>query len=125
MSNGNMEGDRNVEFARNSICISARAAGVLALDTPYFHFRDRDGLIANAQASKYIGFKGKFAIHPAQVDPINRVFSPSEEETELARRVVEAYEEAERKGRGSTSLDGKVIDVPVYKRAKSLLASLD
>jgi len=118
-----LEGDRNVEFARNTICIAARAAGVLALDTPYFHFRDKDGLVENAQASKTLGFKGKFAIHPAQVDTINRVFSPSKEEIDLARQVVAAYEEAERQGRGSTSLDGKVIDVPVYKRAKALLAS--
>ena len=120
-----LEGDRNVEFARNTMCVAARAAGVLALDTPYFHFRDKDGLVENAQASKYIGFKGKFAIHPAQVDLINRVFSPSEAEIDLARRVVSAYEDAERQGRGSTSLDGKVIDVPVYKRAVALLASLN
>ena len=120
-----LEGDRNVEFARNTICIAARAAGVLALDTPYFQFRDKDGLVRNAQASKHIGFKGKFAIHPAQVDTINRVFSPSDEEVGLARRVVASYEEAERNGRGSTSLDGNVIDVPVYKRARALLASLN
>jgi citrate lyase subunit beta/citryl-CoA lyase len=120
-----LDGDRNVDFARNTICIAARAAGVLALDTPYFQFRDKDGLVRNAQASKHIGFKGKFAIHPAQVDTINRVFSPSDEEFGLARRVVAAYEEAERNGRGSTSLDGNVIDVPVYKRARALLASLN
>lgn len=120
-----LDGDRNVEFARNTICIAARAAGVLALDTPYFQFQDKDGLVRNAQASKHIGFKGKFAIHPAQVDTINRVFSPSDEEIDLARRVVVAYEEAERNGRGSTSLDGNVIDVPVYKRARALLASLN
>lgn len=118
-----LEGDGNVDFARNTLCIAARAAGVLALDTPYFQFRDKEGLIVNAVASKHIGFKGKFAIHPAQVDPINRVFSPTEDEIDHAARVVAAYEEAERKGRGSTSLDGKVIDVPVYKRARELLAS--
>ena len=71
--------------------------------------------------SKRIGFKGKFAIHPAQVDVINEVFSPSAEEIENARRVIEAFEEAERIGRGSTSLDGKVVDVPVVKRAQQLL----
>jgi len=118
-----LEGDGNVDFARNALCIAARAAGVLALDTPYFQFRDKEGLIKNAVASKHIGFKGKFAIHPAQVDLINRVFSPTEDEIDYAARVVAAYEEAESKGRGSTSLDGKVIDVPVYKRARELLAS--
>jgi citrate lyase subunit beta/citryl-CoA lyase len=118
-----LQDDSNVDFARNTLCIAARAAGVLALDTPYFQFRDREGLSANAIASKRLGFKGKFAIHPAQVDSINRVFSPTEEEIEQAERVVAAYEEGERRGRGSTSLDGKLIDVPVYKRALALLAS--
>jgi citrate lyase beta subunit len=94
---------------------------VLALDTPYFAFRNPEGLRHNALASKKIGFKGKFAIHPAQIDMINEVFSPSAAEVEYARRVVEAFEEAERAGRGSTSLDGKVVDVPVVKRARALL----
>ena len=74
------------------------------------------------QAAKQFGFKGKFAIHPAQVDPINTLFLPSAADIEYALRVVAAFEEAERAGRGSTSLDGKVIDVPVVKRARSILA---
>ena len=100
------------------------AAGVLALDTPYFRFRDPEGLQRNAMASRKIGFKGKFAIHPAQIDIINATFSPSAAEVEHARRVVAAFEEAERAGRGSTSLDGKVIDVPVVKRARALLETV-
>jgi citrate lyase subunit beta/citryl-CoA lyase len=71
--------------------------------------------------SRKIGFKGKFAIHPAQIDIINAMFSPTPSEIEYARRVVAAFEAAERAGRGSTSLDGKVIDVPVVKRAMALL----
>ncbi len=94
---------------------------MLALDTPYFQFRDEPGLIENALQSKRIGFKGKFAIHPAQVEPLNSVFSPSPEDVAHAREVVRAFEEAERSGRGSTSLHGKVIDVPVVKRARALL----
>jgi len=77
------------------------------------------------QAAKQFGFKGKFAIHPAQVDPINTLFSPSATDIEHAPRVVAAFEEAERAGRGSTSLDGKFIDVPVFKRARSMLALVD
>lgn len=119
-----LEDDSNVAYARHVLCIAARASGVLALDTPYFQFRNEPGLIDNATDAKRIGFKGKFAIHPSQVDPLNRVFSPSQEELEYAQRVVAAFEEAERNGRGSTSLDGKVIDVPVVKRARDLLASV-
>lgn len=115
------EDDAEVAHARNVMCVAARAAGVLALDTPYFGFRDPEGLQRNAQASRAIGFKGKFAIHPAQVDLINAAFSPSDAEVAHARRVVAAFEEAERQGRGSTSLDGRVVDVPVVKRARDLL----
>ncbi|HEY7494231.1 MAG TPA: CoA ester lyase [Candidatus Tectomicrobia bacterium] len=115
------EDDSEVAVPRSMVCVAARAAEVLALDTPYFRFRDPEGLQQNALASKKIGFKGKFAIHPAQLDTINAVFSPSPAEIEHAQRVVAAFEEAERAGRGSTSLDGKVVDVPVVKRARALL----
>lgn len=114
---------RNVEFARNQMVIAARAAGVLALDVPFFSFKDHDALQADATAAKQLGFKGKFAIHPAQVDTISRTFMPSAEEVAQAQRIVDAYEEAERNGRGSTSLDGEVVDVPVVKRAYALLAA--
>ena len=60
--------DAEIAYPRSVICVAARAANVLALDTPYFSFRDPDGLNQNALASRKYGFKGKFAIHPAQVD---------------------------------------------------------
>jgi citrate lyase subunit beta/citryl-CoA lyase len=69
-----------------------------------------------------MGFAGRFAIHPEQIETINACFAPSPAEIEHARRVVAAYEEAEKRGRASTSLDGEVIDVPVVKRARTLLA---
>lgn len=113
--------ESEVAVARSLVCIAARAANVLALDTPYFQFKDQDGLRRNAAAAKKMGFKGKFAIHPAQVDPLNEAFSPTPSEVEYARRVVAAFEAAEGSGRGSTSLDGHVIDVPVVKRAQAVL----
>ena len=116
-----LEDESEVAFARSQLCIAARAAEILALDTPFFRFRDEDGLRANSAAAKQTGFKGKFAIHPAQIGPINAAFSPSPAQIDYARRVVAAFEAAERIGRGSTSLDGKVIDVPVVKRARALL----
>jgi citrate lyase subunit beta/citryl-CoA lyase len=94
---------------------------VPALDTPYFQFRDEPGLKTSCLAARRVGFKGRFAIHPAQIDTINQCFAPTAEEIEHAKRVVAAYEQAERQGRGSTSLDGRVIDVPVVKRARALL----
>ncbi len=115
------DGDSELAYARGAIAVAARAAGVLALDTPFFAFRDPVALKANSEMSRAIGFKGRFAIHPAQLDIINGVYSPSEDEVAQARREIEAFEEAVAMGRGSTSLDGKVIDVPVVKRAHALL----
>jgi citrate lyase subunit beta/citryl-CoA lyase len=116
-----LEDEAQIAYARQSLCIAARAAHVLALDTPYFKLRDPDGLRANSLAAKSIGFKGKFAIHPEQLGALNECFSPSAAEVAHAERVVAAYDEAERNGRASTSLDGWVIDVPVVKRARALL----
>ena len=113
--------DAELRYARSVIAVAARAAGVLALDTPYFAFRDPDGLRTNSLESRGAGFKGRFAIHLAQIDLINEVYSPSGEQIEHALRVIDAFEEAVSMGRGSTSLDGKVVDVPVVKRAQALL----
>jgi citrate lyase subunit beta/citryl-CoA lyase len=116
-----LDDESNVGFARSTICTAAQAARVPALDTPYFQFRDEPGLKTSCLAARQLGFKGRFAIHPAQIDTINQCFSPTAEEIENAKRVVAAFEQAERQGRGSTSLDGRVIDVPVVKRARALL----
>ena len=111
-----------VHFPRSAVAVASRAAGVAALDSPYVAFRDEDGLRREIQLDLTLGFKGKFAIHPAQLEPINTMFSPRPENVAYARRVVAVWDEAEAAGRGSTSLDGKMIDVPVVKRARSLLA---
>ena len=115
------DSDSELAYARGAIAVAARAAGVLALDTPFFAFRDPIALKANSEMSRAIGFRGRFAIHPAQLDIVNGVYSPSDEELIQAKREIEAFEEAVAMGRGSTSLDGKVIDVPVVKRAHALL----
>jgi citrate lyase subunit beta/citryl-CoA lyase len=116
-----LEDESQIAYARQSLCVAARAAHVLALDTPYFKLRNPGGLRDNSLHAKSIGFKGKFAIHPEQIEPLNECFSPSPQEIAHAERVVAAFEEAERGGRASTSLDGWVIDVPVVKRARALL----
>jgi citrate lyase subunit beta/citryl-CoA lyase len=116
-----LEDESQIAYARQALCVAARAARVLALDTPYFKLRNPDGLRDNALKAKSIGFKGKFAIHPEQIDTLNDCFSPSAQEVAHAERIVGAFEEAEARGRASTSLDGWVIDVPVVKRARALL----
>ena len=109
-------------FARSSVAVAARAAGVAGLDGPFVGFRDPEGLRTDAGAARRMGYTGKFAIHPAQIDVINETFSPDPEDVAYARRVVEAWDEAEAAGRGSLSIDGRMVDVPVVKRAQNLLA---
>ena len=114
-----------VSVARSLVPIAARAAQVGALDSPFVRFRDPDSLRDDAQRARRMGYTGKFAIHPAQLEIINDTFSPSAEEVEYARRVVEAWDAAEAAGRGSLALDGRMVDVPVVKRAQNLLALAD
>jgi citrate lyase subunit beta/citryl-CoA lyase len=110
-----------IVYPRQVIGVAARAAGVLALDTPYVAYRDADGLKRDAGVARGLGFRGKFAIHPSQIGPINEAFAPTEAELEYARRVVSAFKEASESGSGATSLDGKMIDIPVVRRARGLL----
>ena len=117
--------DADLIVPRSTMCIAARAAGIAALDGPFFAFRDGEALRHNAVASRGLGFTGKFAIHPAQIEIIEQAFGPSQEEIDHARRVIEVFEAAEREGRGSTSLDGRVVDIPVVKRARELLQKVD
>ncbi len=111
-----------VYFPRASVPVAAKAAGVASLDSPFVAFRDPEGLRRDAQVARQMGYTGKFAIHPSQLDIINETFSPSPEDMEYARQVVAAWNRAEAEGRGSVDLDGRVIDVPVLKRAQNLLA---
>jgi citrate lyase subunit beta/citryl-CoA lyase len=112
-------------YARSAVAVAARAARVAALDGPFVGFRDPDGLRTDAGAARQMGFTGKFAIHPAQIDIINETFSPHPDDVEYARTVVAAWEEAESAGRGSLSIDGRMVDVPVVKRAQNLLALVE
>ena len=110
-----------IAYPRSAVAVAARAAGVHALDTPYTKFRDPEGLRADAMLAKSIGYKGKLAIHPAQVEVIESVFMPTETEIDRARRVIDAAAKAEAEGRGSVSLDGEMIDMPVILRAQNVL----
>ena len=114
-------GEASLLYARSAVAVAARAAGVEALDTPYLKFRDPDGLRREAGLAKRLGYRGKFAIHPAQIEVIDAVFSPSDQEISRAKRVLEAARIAELEGHGSVSLDGEMIDAPVVTRARNIL----
>jgi citrate lyase subunit beta/citryl-CoA lyase len=92
------------------IVIAARAAKIDAIDTPYFDVKDPDGCEMNARQAKIMGYDGKAAIHPTQVEVINRVFTPTLAEVERAKKVIEVYAKAEAEGKGATQLDGQLIE---------------
>jgi citrate lyase subunit beta/citryl-CoA lyase len=95
---------------RSALVLAARAAGIEALDTPYFEYRDEAGLETSARRARGLGFDGKTCIHPAQVPVVNRVFAPTAGEIERARKVVEALATAAREGRGVATVDGEMVE---------------
>jgi len=112
---------RELEHARSVIATCARAAGLVALDTPWAGIEDIDGLVADAERAKAVGFGGKFLIHPDHLEPVHRVFSPSEGEIAGARRLLTVWDEALAKGEGAVQLDGRMIDRPIAERARRLI----
>ena len=109
-------------FARSYLVWASRLAGVYAVDAPFMlDVKDAEGLSAEARRSRQLGFRGKFCIHPAQVGPVNEIFSPTPEEVERARKIIEAYDLATSKGEGAIALEGEFVDPPVYERAKQVL----
>ena len=115
------ESGDEVAYARSAVCTAARAAGVPAIDTPYVRFRDEGGLRRDCAAARRFGFKGKFAIHPSQIDVINDCFNPLPSEVDWASRIVSAFDQAEQAGTGAVSVDGSMVDAPVVKRARGIL----
>ena len=108
-------------WAKSMIVMGAKAAGIQASDTVFSDINDMDGLIQETRFAKSLGFDGKGLIHPSQIEPVHMVFSPTQEEIEYARKVVDALREAEEKGLGVIALGRKMIDRPVAERAKRIL----
>jgi citrate lyase subunit beta/citryl-CoA lyase len=109
-------------FARASILHAARAAGIEAFDTPWFEYKDLEGLETSARRARLLGFDGKTAIHPSQVPTLNLVFSPTAEEIERARGVVEVMEKALAEGRNVATLGNEMVEALHLKEARRILA---
>jgi len=101
-------------FARSMILNAARAAGIAALN-------NEEGFVAEATIIKKLGFDGKSIINPRQIEPLHKVFMPSEKDLNKARAIMDAIAEANARGSGVASLKGKMIDKPVVIRAQRLL----
>ena len=109
-------------YARSRVVHAAAAAGVDAIDVPWLDLKDFDGLRQEAEASARLGFTGKGAIHPNQIEIINEIFSPSADEIAHARKIVAAFEEA---NTGLVVVDGKLIERPVLRTMERIIAAAD
>lgn len=111
-------------YARARLVNASRAAGIEPpLDTVCPFIKDVDALREDARRARKMGFQGKMVIHPAQVQPVLEVFSPTPEEVEAAEKVVAAFREAEAAGSGVIQLDGKMVEAPVVARARQILST--
>ncbi|NNG27772.1 MAG: HpcH/HpaI aldolase/citrate lyase family protein [Ignavibacteriaceae bacterium] len=105
-------------FARSMVVNAARAAGIQPIDTVYSDVANMEGLKDNVVEAKSLGFEGKGCIHPRQVKIVHQAFAPTDEDITKAKRIVKAFEDAEKKGLGVVSIGSKMIDAPVVKRAQ-------
>lgn len=104
-------------YARTKVVNACKALKVDAIDTPFTDTNDYVGLAEDSRKAKMLGFSGKLAINPRQIDTIHEVYSPTKQEISHALRVMAAKEEAEKEGLGVFSLDGKMVDLPIINRA--------
>ncbi len=115
-------GGSEVAYARSAVVTFAAAYGLQAIDMLWVDFRDGEGLARLAAEGAGLGYSGMQIIHPDQIEPVHKAFTPSPEELAAARRVVEAYEANIAEGRGAFALDGKMVDMPIVKAAQRVLA---
>jgi len=111
-----------MQMALQTILMAARAHGVVAVDGVYNQFKDTDGLRAECEQGRDLGFDGKTLIHPAQVDIANEAFAPAEGEVTLARRQIAAFEEAVAQGEGVAVVDGRIVENLHVETARRTLA---
>ena len=109
-------------FGRSMILLAARAAGIDAIDTVYSDVNNEEGFRAEVELIHQLGFDGKSIINPRQIKTVHEIYTPSEKEIAKAQAVMEAIEEARRKGSGVISLNGKMVDRPIVLRAQRVLA---
>lgn len=112
-------------YARNKVVIAAKAAGIEAVDGPFADFKDEEGYRRECMRAAVLGFTGKWAIHPSQVGIANEVFSPTERQVERARKMIAAYEEAERQGLGAVAVDGVMVDAASARLMKNVTVKAD
>lgn len=107
--------------AQTRMLVACRAYGLRPIDGPFGDLQDPEGYLAAAKRAAVLGYEGKWAIHPSQVDLANKIFSPSEVEVGRAKRILRAMAEAAREGQGAVFLDGKLVDIASIRMAENII----
>lgn len=113
---------QELSFARNMILHAARAAGIAAIDTVYSDVDNVEGFQNEVQQIKQLGFDGKSVINPRQIPLVNAIYTPTDKEIQNAKEVIWGIREAEAKGSGVISVNGKMVDKPIVERAQRVIA---
>ena len=121
----NSRGRAALGMALQHCLLAAKAGGIIALDGVYNAFKDEDGLRAECAEGRDMGFDGKTLIHPAQVAIANAAFGPTDDEIDLARRQIAAFEEAEAEGQGVAVVDGRIVENLHIVTARATLAKAE
>ncbi len=108
-------------YARQAVVTACAAYGLQAIDIVTIDFKNLDLVRAEAEFGARLGYSGKQVIHPAQIEPVQAAFTPSDEAVAEAKRIVEGFEASQKEGKGAFALDGKMIDMPLLKNAQKVL----
>lgn len=112
-----------LEHARTAIAVACRAAGLEPpIDSVWVEIKDEPGFLRSCERARKLGYQGKMCIYPPQIQPGNDAFSPTAGQLEQARRIIDAFEQAEREGSASIQLDGQFIDYPIVEKARRVIA---
>lgn len=113
-------------YARAHTPVAARAAGCVAIDCPFVAYKDTEAFEKSTSFGRQLGYEGRMLIHPGQIEPSHRIYTPSPEDVEWAQGVVKIFEEEGiAKGAAAVSYQGKMVDTPVYENAKTVLATME
>jgi len=112
-------------YARRHTAVAARASGGIAIDCPFVAFKDLEAFEKSTREGRQMGYEGRMLIHPTQIEPSHKIYTPAPEDVEWAKGVVKVFEEEGlAKGMAAVTYLGKMVDTPVYDNARTILATM-
>jgi len=113
------------KYARAHTAVAARAAGCIGIDCPFVNFKDMEAFEKSTRYGRQLGYEGRMLIHPSQIEPSHKIYTPEPDDVEWAKGVVKVFEEEGiAKGSAAVSYKGKMVDTPVYDNARTILATM-